>query len=114
MFKKRFIVIAAVLAVLLATVAVSRPFSRAPTRLIVVPVTGASEYLDYYQRHAERSAPAGVAADMSDYFARHPELRHEIETSVRPALQNSTIDECFDVSVSELAACRAASQSASQ
>ncbi|MGZ9234512.1 MAG: hypothetical protein ACXW4E_03230 [Anaerolineales bacterium] len=40
-----------------------------------IPVTGPSEALDYFQRHPVSGLPAESAADLSDYSARHPELR---------------------------------------
>jgi hypothetical protein len=56
----------------------------------VVPATGISESTDYYQRHPELGAGFAVTVDtISD---RVP------------------LDECFDVSISEVAACREASQ----
>jgi 6-phosphogluconate dehydrogenase len=40
----------------------------------VIPVTGASGSPDYFQRHPELKAPAGVAVEMNGDFAlRHPE-----------------------------------------
>jgi hypothetical protein len=51
----------------------------------VIPLTGNAESPDYHQRHSEQP-----------------------ETKISP------IDECFDVSLSEVAACREASQSPSQ
>lgn len=122
MFKNRLTLIAAVLLVLFVSLAVSRPLSHAPKSTdlsgppepIIVPVTGAEELSDYYQRHPERSAPAEIRVDTSDYFARHSALRRGLPTSVHTILPGSLIDECFDVSISEIAACREASQSASQ
>ena len=75
-----------------------------------IPVTGNAESPDYYQRHPERSTPAAAAVDMSDYFARHPALRRGLPNSVHTILQKPLIDACFDVSISELAACREAIQ----
>jgi hypothetical protein len=122
MSKNRLPLIAAVLLILVVSLAVSRPFTNDPISTdlsaapapISVPVTGAEDASDYYQRHADRSNSGAAAVDMSDFFIRHPELRGEITESVKPASQSSPIDECFDVSVSELAACREASQSAAE
>jgi hypothetical protein len=122
MFKNRLILIAAVLLILFVSLAVSRPFSNAPKSTdlsgqrqpVAIPVTGAEQLSDYYQRHSERDASAKITADTSDYFARHPALRRGSAESVNPISQGAPIDECFDVSISELAACRAASQSASE
>jgi hypothetical protein len=95
MFKNRFILIVAVLSLLLVTLAVSRPFSKAPASNLEgvndfyqrnqdwnaqvssagIPVTGAIDLSDYYQRYVETSSSTGAAADASDYFVRHPELR---------------------------------------
>lgn len=122
MFKNRLTPIAAVLLVLFVSLAVSRPLTNDPKSTdvgaapepISVPVTGAEDASDYYQRHSERSNSATAAVDMSDFFMRHPELRGGIAESVNPVSQSSPIDECFDVSVSELAACREASQSTAE
>jgi hypothetical protein len=122
MSKNRLPLIAAVLLILVVSLAVSRPFTNDPisTDLSAAPapisvlVTGAEDASDYYQRHSDRSNSGAAAVDMSDFFIRHPELRGEITESVNPASQSSPIDECFDVSVSELAACREASQSAAE
>jgi hypothetical protein len=94
MFKNRFSLIAIVLFILIVSLAVSSGFSNAPK--------------------SAPDAPAAVTVDTSDYFARHPALRLGLPTSTHTILPPSLIDECFDVSVSELAACREASQSASQ
>jgi len=72
--------------------------------LPIVPVSGASEYSDYYQRHAALPAATTKSTDLTDYFRRHPEL-HRVLVEI--------VDECFDVSLSEVAACREASQSPS-
>jgi len=52
----------------------------------VMSVTDDSDYLDYYQRHSE-------LRELSD-----------------EDLTTTPLDECFDVSLSEVAACREASQ----
>jgi hypothetical protein len=41
----------------------------------VVPVTGIFEASDFFQRHPALSLPIESAADLTDYFIRHPELR---------------------------------------
>jgi hypothetical protein len=102
MFKNRFFLIAAVLFVLIVSLAVSKPFSNVsksvnvdwPARPIIVPL-GKADYL-------------------SDYYERHPELRGGLAVPVDPAPSNPPVDECVDVSLSELAACREAGQSTSQ
>ena len=38
-------------------------------------MNGASDLSDYYLRHPEQSAAAGITVDMTDYFVRHSELR---------------------------------------
>lgn len=122
MFKNRFLFVPGVLSVLLLGVAVTVSFAMYPTaeevgwpaRSILVPVTGADALSDYYQRHSERNSSAVNSDGASDYFTRHPEMRGGLATFVVPASQGSTIDECFDVSISELAGCREASQSALQ
>ena len=83
MFKNRFVLIVALLSVLMVTVAVSRSFSGAtkpaginePESPVIVPVTGADDFSDYYQRHRELRSAAGTSVDTTDYFFRHPELR---------------------------------------
>ena len=70
---------AAVIIILLAGPVVSRAISNAPTsaelnwppRPVIVPVTGASDLSDYYQRHPEARA-AAPSIDLSDYYLRHP------------------------------------------
>jgi hypothetical protein len=67
----------AVLIVLLVGPVVSRAFSAGPTsadlnwpaRPVIVPVTGASDLSDYYQRHSEARA-AAPSTDLSDYYFR--------------------------------------------
>jgi hypothetical protein len=96
-------------------------------RSVPAPISRLSEAgSDYYERHPELSAPvemtgdwyqkypgewasrgAGVAIPVtgssaaSDYFQRHPELSSSA---------NVPLDECVDVSIGELAACRGAVQ----
>jgi hypothetical protein len=164
MFKNRFLLIVGLLAVLLATMAISRPSSSAPTRPVVLPVTGASEYLDYHQRHpelyVEEAQPYDMDSATRSYIARGEALeaagklrnpsacsytnqenifvgipdnldsatrsyiawglalqaKDDIRASCRQVRvdsdeSNSPIDECFDVSLSEVAACRASIQS---
>ena len=72
MLRSRFVLVVAVLSIVLATLAVSSPLAR------IIPVPGTkerSEYIDYYQRHAERSMSEESAIDLSDYFMRHPPVR---------------------------------------
>jgi hypothetical protein len=167
MFKNRFLLMVGLLAVLLATMAISRPSSSAPTRPVVLPVTGASEYLDYHQRHpkldVEEAQPYVMDSATRSYIARGEALeaagklrnsgacsytnqenifvgipdnldsatrsyiawglalqaKDDIRASCREvtvdsAESNSPIDECVDVSISELAACNEASQSAAE
>ena len=88
MFKNRFVLIVAVLSILMVTVAVSRSFSgntkldgiNEPPRPVIVPMTGADNFSDYYQRHPELRSAAEIAVDTTDYFFRHAELR----TSTKP------------------------------
>lgn len=48
----------------------------------VVPVTGAAEASDYFQRHPELSMPAASMLDTADYFTRHPDLRTPAESDL--------------------------------
>ena len=101
MFKNRFVLITIVLSILLVTVAVSSPLSSTsefanlswPPRPVNVPGTGNSQF--------------------PDYFLRHTELRSGFTESIDIASDPAPLDECFDVSLSEVAACREASQSPS-
>jgi hypothetical protein len=92
MFKNRFLLVLGSVSLLLVTLAVSQPRSNASqaasdfhhrhphwTWVInpqnaVIPMTGDSVFLDYYQRHPELSLPAVPGLTASDYFIRHPEL----------------------------------------
>jgi hypothetical protein len=115
MFKNRFVLIVALLSLMLVSLAVSGPISRSSdpaslngfSRPVFVPET--DNLSDYAQRHPELRVPAGKV-DMTDYFARHPDLRGGFTANVDTAVERVSLDECFDVSLSEVAACRAASQ----
>jgi hypothetical protein len=68
---------------------------------------------DFYQRHLEWAGsiknPVMSVTDDSDYldyYQRHSELRELSDED----LTTTPLDECFDVSLSEVAACREASQ----
>jgi len=101
MFKNRFTLIAVTLFVLLVSLAIASPFSNASGSAdlswqpgpVIIPVTGVNDLSDYHQRHSELR---GVSAESVDTSLNRPQL-----------------DECFDVSLSEVAACREASQSPS-
>ena len=98
MLTKRFVLAVVVLSLLFVTLAISSPFSRPPEssdlnglpRPVIVPVTGTLEFSDYYQRH--------------------PELHGEMAQSVDAIWDRAPLDECFDVSLSEVAACRDVSE----
>ena len=66
------VALAIALVVILAFIAV--PSTAAP-KVTVIPMTGASGFPDYFQRHPELSLPAAIKVDQSDYFTRHPEAR---------------------------------------
>ena len=75
---------------------------------------------EYYQRVEEahnlqrgRAADAARWTDLAEYYQSHPELRGGLTRTVETASEGAPIDECFDVSLSEVAACRAASQAPS-
>jgi hypothetical protein len=145
MFKTRFTLIAAMLAVLLVSLAFSSPIASDPeavdtswpsrpdySHLDEKPVLSVSnedyyqrhpelrpaeesavDTTDYFFRHLELQASTSFLADTSDYFVRHPELRSDLTASVETTSDGAPLDECFDVPVSELTACREASQSPS-
>jgi len=80
MSKNRFTLIAAVLFVVLVSIAISSP--------VIIPVTGANNASDYYQRHPELRLSEETRIDMTDYFMRHPKLR-------APAKANDLTDYFF-------------------
>ena len=105
MFKNRFLIVLGLLSTLLVATAVARPFltpksviipvtdanyfsdyyqrhTRRASNLqdLVIPRTSSLESPDYYQRHPELSATAGTALDLTDYFVRHPELHTPTES----------------------------------
>ena len=72
---------------------------------------------EYYQSVEEaHNLQRGRAADaarwtvLAHYYQSHPELRDGLTKTVETASEVAPIDECFDVSLSELAMCREASQ----
>ncbi len=83
MIKNRFLLVLGALSLLLATMAVSRPFSDAP----VSSIEGANDFYqrhrnwnrnlqgsDYYERHPNLSAPVTSIIDRtSDFALRHPD-----------------------------------------
>ena len=96
MYNNRFILVLGVLSLLLVTLAVSKPFSKAPPERIneaadfhqrhpewiwtsndqnaVIPVTGNAAFPDYYQRHPELSVSVEFSTDTTDYFFRQAAL----------------------------------------
>lgn len=83
MFKNRFLIVLGLLSTLLVATAVSRPFLNVQEspRSVMIPLTDANYFSDYFQRHPELSTSAGTAVDMTDYFVRHPELRTPIDST---------------------------------
>jgi len=82
MFKNRFILVLGVLSLLLVTMAVSQPFSNAPTaeelswppRPVIVSGVDNTLLSDYYERQAELNPSAGSedAANLAnDFYQRH-------------------------------------------
>ena len=72
---------------------------------------------EYYQSVEEahslqrgRAADAARWTDLAEYYQSHLELRGGLARTVETASEVAPIDECFDVSLSEVAACREASQ----
>ena len=120
MFNNRFTLIAAVLFALFVSLAVASPFSSAPKsvdlswppRSIIIPVSSAWKFSDFHQRHHELRV-SGEKIDLSDYLARHPGLEGGFAIFNHTAEDRAPLDECYDVSLSELTACREASQSPS-
>jgi hypothetical protein len=138
MFKNRFLLVLGVLSVVMITMAISRPFAISPAaeklswppRPVIAPAVDANRLSDYYERHPEHNAPAateGVLDVAGDFYQRHPQWTialpvtgaseyldyHQRHSEQRDA-GISLSDECFDVSISELAACREASQSVAE
>ena len=103
MFKNRFILALGVLSLLLVTMAVSNPFSKASPATVqgasdfyqrhpgwqwaahglkaIIPLTGDSAFSDYYQRHPEWGLRLSDTLAASDYFMRHPELTKSTEAT---------------------------------
>lgn len=97
MRKNRFLLVLGVISLLLVTLAVSKPFSKAsPERPnqatdfyqrhpdwtwkigdqeAVTSLADDSAFPDYYQRHPELRIPVEIVVDTTDYFIRHPDLR---------------------------------------
>jgi len=61
----------------------------------LVPMTGISEYPDYYQRHPELRVPEGIAIDTTDYFVRHPEWASNVQNSAIPVTSNFESSDYF-------------------
>jgi hypothetical protein len=81
------VALAIVLAALLTFVVV--PSIAAP-KSAAIPVTGASGSPDYFQRHPELRAPAGIAVEMNGDFAlRHAEWASEGQNVAIPDTGNS-------------------------
>jgi hypothetical protein len=97
MFTNRFLLLISILSLLLVSLAVASPITSDPaqsnTSQLLGPVI----------------VPQDNAASRMDDFHQ----RHSAEP-VSNSLTEAPIDECFDVSLSELAACREASQSPAQ
>jgi hypothetical protein len=92
MFKNRFLLVLGAISILSVTMAVSYPRSNAPLAAsdfyqrhpawiwvsnnsnASIPVAGASDAVDYFQRHPELRTSIGIAIDLTDYSSRHPEL----------------------------------------
>ena len=75
---------------------------------------------EYYQSVEEaqdvqrgRAADAARWTDLAEYYQSHPELRGGLTRTVETASEVTPLDECFDVSLSEVAGCREASQAPS-
>ena len=94
MFKSRFLLVLGVFSLLLATMAVSRPFSSDS----ISSIEGANDFYqrhpnwnrnlegsDYYERHPELSGSAVSIADIAGDFAlRHPEWTVSVQNEVVP------------------------------
>ena len=51
----------------------------------LIPVTGASEYADYYQRHSDLRLSTVNAFDMTaDFYQRHPEWISNVQIAAVP------------------------------
>lgn len=122
MFRKRFSLFAAMLVVVLVSLAVFRPSfiastsaaSNQPSNAGLLPITGSNDRSDYHQRITQPDVSTRPAGDLSDYFLRHPGLPGGLTTAVDITGDRAPLDECFDVSLSEIAQCREASQSPSR
>ena len=104
MFKNRFLLVLGVISLLSVSLAVSYShpdtlhpadqgasdfYQRHPDwtwtikgQNAVIPITGASAFPDYFQRHPELTVPSILGLGASDYFMRHPELITWADASV--------------------------------
>jgi hypothetical protein len=104
MFKNRFLLVLGLISILSVTLAVSyvrpnaaRPVDQGASDFYqrhpywtwtvkgqngVIPITGASAFPDYFQRHPELTVPSILGLDASDYFMRHPKLSASANVSV--------------------------------
>jgi len=122
MFTNRFILVLGVASLLLVTMAVSKPFSKASPegfneatdfyqrhpdwiwgikdQNAAIPETGASAFPDYYQRHPELSVSVEMPADTTDYFFRHPNsetLPHVTQFSLQQLRREYILGERYGV-----------------
>ena len=108
----------AIMVVVLLTFAVA-PAISAP-KPVLVPVSGISEAgSDYYLRHPELRISAALATYIAgDFYLRHPEWASNVQNAAIPvtgiSAADAPLDECIDVSIGELAACRGAVQTTVQ
>lgn len=70
---------------------------------------------DYYLRHPELRISAALATYIAgDFYLRHPEWASNVQNATIPvtgiSAAGAPLDECIDVSIGELAACRSAAQ----
>lgn len=111
MFTNRFLLIISILSLLLVSLALAGRLSIPDTDYfqrhpyLRLAVGNSVDTTDYFFRH-----PEAKSLDLTDYFLRHPELRSGLTVSIDIASDHAPLDECFDVSLSEVAACREASQ----
>ena len=111
-------------AALAMAIVVLLTFAVAPAILAPQPVAAPMARLseagsDYYLRHPELRISAALATYIAgDFYVRHPEWASNVQNAAIPvtgiSAADAPLDECIDVSIGELAACRGAVQTTVQ
>jgi len=94
MFRNRFLLILGMLSLLLIALAVVP--SIAVSRPVPIPLTGISEYTDYYQRHPTLRGSAALQTDRAgDFYLGHPEWASNAQNAAIPVTGHSDVSDYF-------------------